>query len=139
MLAVLSSLMFATLAQAKPAEVPWFAGNLQEAYQSAAERDCLVAVHLMPDWSEWSQKQRNDAFADARVLEAMQAFVCIEIDPQDLTGEQLVQNCGVRTFPAVVFLDAAGKAEDTVAGYVPPRAYQRELQRIARGDGTVRG
>jgi tetratricopeptide (TPR) repeat protein len=139
MLTLLAPLLLVS-AQAAPASYPFFEGSLEAAQAEAAQRETQVAVHFFPDWSEWSKKQAEDAFADARVCKTMQAFVCVQLDPQEeLIGAPMVQRCGVRTFPSVVFLAPDGSPDDLVAGYVPPRAYQRELERIARHEGTIRG
>ncbi len=117
--------------------VKWFRGDLEASIASAKQANQPIAVHFLPEWSEWSKHMVAKSIADEGVRMEMKHFVALNIDPQIESGAALVKRFGVRTFPSIVFLNADGQIEDLLAGYIPPRAYQRELNRIRNDKGTV--
>lgn len=112
---------------------PWFGSDLEEAFAEAGKRRTLVMVDFMTDWCSWCKRLDKDTFSDASVVEELGELVALRLDAEK-EGVDAAERYGVRSYPTIIFLDAAGHEVDRILGYLPPDAFLAEVQRIRAGD-----
>ncbi len=127
-----------------PGVVEWFAGPWFSVLNKArAEKKGVVVVY----WAEgfpWCDKLIADTLTDSGVADALDASVAVHVDlTRDAAGslldprvERLSRAYPVRVLPSLFFVDSDGRAQDLIAGYIPPQALLAELRRIQGGQGT---
>jgi len=112
---------------------PWFGSDLDAALSEARERDTLVMIDFKTSWCTWCKRLDQDTFSDSEVIAELEELVAIRLDAEE-EGKDAAEKYGVRSFPTVVFLDAAGREVDRILGYLPPDAFLIEIRRIRTGD-----
>lgn len=76
------------------------------------------------------------AFSDDAVVTAMSNMILLSIDAESETGAPLAKKFAVRGYPTLLFLNSDGTPRDT-NGYMEPDDYRADVERIARGEGTI--
>lgn len=94
-------------------------------------------VDFSTTWCGWCRRLEKDTFSQASVGEVMKGFVNVQLDAEKGEGPDLAKRYGVRGFPTMLVVDAAGDEVDRIVGYLPPAEFTKEAQRILRGDGTI--
>ena len=112
---------------------PWFDADLEAALEEAGERGTMVMVDFKTDWCTWCKRLDRDTFSDPEVITELEELVALQLDAEK-EGVDAVEKYGIRSFPTIVFLDAAGHEVDRILGYMPPDAFLAEVQRIRAGD-----
>ena len=54
--------------------------------------------------------------------------VPIRLDAEKGEGKTVARKYGVTGFPTILFLDEAGKVEDTIGGYLPPAGFSQKIE-----------
>src|SRR5205814_10385523 len=80
----------------------------------------------------------QDTFSQAEVARAMTGFVCVHVDAEKGEGPILAKRYAAHGFPTMVVVDDAGEEVDRLVGYLPPAQFTTEIQRIVRGDKTLK-
>ncbi|RLE26902.1 MAG: hypothetical protein DRJ65_04440 [Acidobacteria bacterium] len=112
---------------------PWFDSNLEAALVEAGDRGTLLMVDFKTDWCTWCKRLDRDTFSDPAVIAELGELVPLQLDAEK-EGVDAAEKYGVRSFPTIVFLDAAGHEVDRILGYLPPDAFLAEVKRIRAGD-----
>lgn len=94
-------------------------------------------VDFSTEWCGWCRRMEQDTFSQASVGEVMKGFVNVTLDAEQGEGPDLVKRYGVRGFPTMLVVDAAGEEVDRIVGYLPPDEFAEEARRILRGEGTI--
>ena len=66
----------------------------------------------------------------------MSDMILLSVDAESETGIPLAKKFAVRGYPTLLFLNPDGSPRDT-SGYMEPEAFKADMERIARGDGTI--
>jgi thiol-disulfide isomerase/thioredoxin len=85
----------------------------------------------------YCRRLERDVLPQAEVVAALKPFVCARYDAQDGEGIEVAARYSVRLYPTLVVVDAEGEEVDRFVGYHEPKAFVAEVQRIARGEGTL--
>ncbi len=112
---------------------PWLDADLESALEEAGERGTLVMVDFKTEWCTWCKRLDRDTFSDPEVITELEELVALQLDAEK-EGVDAAEKYGIRSFPTIVFLDAAGHEIDRILGYMPPDAFLAEVQRIRAGD-----
>ncbi|MEN8163495.1 MAG: thioredoxin fold domain-containing protein [Acidobacteriota bacterium] len=112
---------------------PWVEMDLEAALEEAGERGTLVMVDFKTDWCTWCKRLDRDTFSDPEVITELEELVALQLDAEK-EGADAAEKYGIRSFPTIVFLDAAGHEIDRILGYMPPDAFLAEARRIRAGD-----
>jgi thiol-disulfide isomerase/thioredoxin len=98
----------------------------------------VVFVDFTTAWCGWCKKLEQDTFSQPTVAAAMTGFVCVHVDAEKGEGPTLAKRYGAHGFPTMVVVDDAGEEVDRIVGYLPPAPFTTEIQRIARGENTLK-
>ncbi len=115
----------------------WSDGNYNAALSAAREADVHVFLAFLPEWSDYSNRLRDEVLTDGSVAAALEGLVCVDVDPDDPRGAQVARLHAVTAFPALVVLGSDGRVEDRIDGFIPAGPLVGELARILSGTGTV--
>jgi tetratricopeptide (TPR) repeat protein len=122
---------------AQPCKLPWFQGSWDECRASAARDERLIFVELWMPWCPLCKKLGVVTLSDPSVVAELSSLVCYSIDTTD-PGKAVVAKCfPTRSLPTLVFLEPGGEWRDVLSGYIPPRDFLQEVQRIKRNERTV--
>jgi thioredoxin-related protein len=127
-LAGLCLLWTAGIAQAAQ-EIAWVK-SLQAAMTQAKATNKLVMADFYTDWCGWCKRLDADTFSDRRVIQSSGQFVSVKINAEK-EGVAAAKKYGVSGYPAILFIDPAGKVADKIGGYMPPTEFNLRLTQIA--------
>ena len=96
-----------------------------------------VFIDFTTEWCGWCRKLEKDTYSQASVGKLMQGFVNVMIDAEKGEGIELAKRYGVRGFPTLVVVDAAGDEIDRIVGYRAPEPFTKEVTRMLAGEGTI--
>ncbi len=121
--------------QAAPAT--WYSSGFDAAVQVATRAGApLLGYFWMPDSQHcanlWSETLDGPAAA-AR----LSGLTCFSADVTTGEGHALAQRFGVRSLPAVLLFDRAGRPDEAIWGHVPTAEFDRRLALAQAGTGTV--
>jgi thiol:disulfide interchange protein len=114
---------------------PFVSLSFDEALLRARTEKKLVFVDLTASWCGWCTKMDEDVFPDARVKEALGAFVPIRVDTDTAGGRALANQHGVRGLPAFLVVDADGALVGRFDGYLPATSFLARLARVSKRSG----
>ena len=112
---------------------PRFADVLAKAKQQGKP----VFIDFFTESCGWCKRLDADVFAKAETAETMKAFVAVRFDAEKGEGADLAKRYRVHGYPSLVVVDAEGAEIDRIGGYEPLRAFNEDLRRILRGEGTI--
>ena len=119
--------------------VRWFEGSFDEAVAKAKSEDKLIFIDFWTDWCGWCKRLDKDTFSQDSVASELGDVICLSIDAESETGAPLAKRFAVQGFPALILVNGEGQAQDSIGGYLPPKAFITEIQRVKRKEGTVDG
>ncbi len=120
----------------------WY--SYEDALAKARKEGKFVMVDFYAVWCKWCKKLEKETYIDPKVAEAIKAdFVTVKIDAESsktvvhemhqMTMQELADLYGVKSYPAVWFLDKDGNRADVLNGYLPPDDFLRYLAYIKSG------
>ncbi len=120
----------------------WY--SYEDALAKARKEGKFVMVDFYAVWCKWCKKLEKETYIDPKVAEAIKAdFVTVKIDAESsktvvhemhqMTMTELADLYGVKSYPAVWFLDKDGNRADVLNGYLPPDDFLRYLAFIKSG------
>ena len=115
----------------------WFEGDYNEAIATCRSSEQPLLLAFLPTWSDYSNKLRDETLVDPDVRAELCGMLLLEVDVDDPRGAQVGKLHGVSNFPMLLVLDATGRAEDRIEGFIPAGPLVGELKRIAAGQNTV--
>jgi len=93
-----------------------------------------VFIDVYADWCVSCKEFERDTLGDTSVRKALEAFTLIRVDvtASDAEARQLLQRFGLYGPPGMVFYAPGGRLlhDATLAGYVGPDAFLKQLQRV---------
>ena len=93
-----------------------------------------IFIDVYADWCVSCKEFERDTLGDAAVRQALDAFTPIRVDvtASDAEARQLLQRFGLYGPPGMVFYAPGGRLlhDATLAGYVGPEAFLKQLQRV---------
>ena len=98
----------------------------------------IVFVDFSTDSCPWCRKLERETFSRPEVGAAMTGFVCLKVDAEKGEGPDLANRYGAHAFPTMVVVDDAGEEVDRIVGFLPPQDFVPQIQRIERGERTMR-
>ena len=104
----------------------------------ARDQKKSVFIDFSTEWCGWCKKLDADTFSKPEVAKALSAFVCVHVDAEKGEGPELAKRYAAHGFPTLVVTDDAGEEIDRIGGYMPPDKFVPEVQRIARGEKTLK-
>jgi len=117
--------------------VPWYEGSFDQALEAAAENDSAVFLYCWSQQSESCSKFQERTLADEAAIASLQDYLCVGANVASTEGRALIDHYGVQTLPTMLIILPDGKAEDGILGLAEPASFVHEMERIARGEGTV--
>jgi len=117
-------------------KVAWFRGSFDELLAKAAESKRLVYLDFYSRSNPYSRKLEKTTYSEARVVDALDDFLCFSIDADSKETKPLRKRFQVQGPPALVFLDPDGSLRDQISGYFAPEMFLMELERIRANDKT---
>jgi hypothetical protein len=118
-------------------EPSWFEGGYASALGQAQEREALVLLAFVPDWSEYSREQREQIFTNPDAAALLDEFVSLAFPEDTPESQELVERLSVTDFPTIVVLNADGRIEDRIDGFIPTEPLVAELGRMRDRQWTV--
>ena len=115
----------------------WYDGGYNQALREARAAGRSVLVAFLPEWSDYSNKLRDETLPDPAVAAELSGLLCLEVDADDARGLQVVRLHAVTSYPTLLVLGTDGRIEDRIDGYIPPGPLVAELRRIKAGQDTV--
>jgi thioredoxin-related protein len=94
-------------------------------------------IDFATEWCGWCKVLDKEVFSKAETAQVMKGFVNVHVDAEKGEGVELAKRFNVRGFPTLLIVDASGDEIDRVVGYMPAPAFNAEMGRVLRGDGTL--
>ncbi len=118
----------------------WFDGSWDELLASAKETDRLVLLDFWADWCHFCKRLQKETYSDARVAEEMSDVLCFSVDIDAEKNAALVRRFKANgKVPMLVFLEPDAELRDLISGFLPPKDFLVEVQRIKRNEDTLSG
>jgi thiol:disulfide interchange protein len=111
-------------------ELAW-SPSYQVALHQAAELTRPVMVDFYTDWCGWCRRLDRTTLADGRVRRALERFVLVKLNAEK-EGSEAADRFGVRAYPTVVFLNAAGQEVGRIPGYLEADGFLQELEEVLK-------
>lgn len=124
---ILATLSLAALAHAGD-KIPWHT-DWNAASAAAKKANKPIMIDFYTDWCGWCKKLDKDTYTDARVIELLKDFVPLKLNAEK-NGRQLAQRYRVQGYPTILFVTADGQVLDRIGGYLPPKPFAQNLERI---------
>jgi tetratricopeptide (TPR) repeat protein len=86
----------------------------------------------------WCEKQARETYATSEVSAAFESVVRARYDGERGEGKALADRYHIPGFPTVVVIDSDGAEVDRITGFKAPKEFLPEVQRILRGEGTLK-
>jgi thiol:disulfide interchange protein len=102
-----------------------------KALAQAKKTGKLVMMDVYTDWCGWCKRLDADVYAKPDVAKAIEKdFVFLKINPEkSAANRKFVDKYGVRGYPAIIFLNGAGKEVHRIDGYVPAPEFMKEMEK----------
>jgi thioredoxin-related protein len=120
-----------------PGKVPWVTGTWEDCCTLAEREGRLLFVELWMPWCPLCKKLGGSTLSDPDVVAELDSMVCYSVDTTDPGKATVARLFPTRYLPTLVFLEPGGEWRDVLSGYIPPRKFLLELQRIKRNEGTI--
>lgn len=120
-------------------KLPWFEGSFEELLARAEETGKGVFIDFWAPWCEPCHQLDRITFSDAGVVADMEPYLCFSLNTDAPESTPLTNALGIRSLPALVFLQADGSPRDIILGFQPPWRLREMLARIGREEGTLPG
>ncbi|MBN1383580.1 MAG: thioredoxin family protein [Elusimicrobia bacterium] len=109
-------------------EITWVY-NLYEALLSAEQNNKPLMVDFYADWCGWCKKLDRDTYADPKVAELSDGFVCVKVDTT--RDEISARKYKVKGLPTVVFMDSKGEIISRIEGYRDKKFFVKIMSEIS--------
>lgn len=120
----------------------WY--SYEDALVKARKEGKFIMVDFYTTWCKWCKKLEKETYIDPKVAEVLKAdFVTVKVDAESsrsvihemhqLTMKELADLYGVKSYPAVWFLDKDGNRAEMMPGYYPPEDFLKYLGFIKSG------
>ena len=119
--------------------LPWFEGSFEELLARAEETGKGVFIDFWAPWCEPCHQLDRITFSDEGVVADMEPYLCFSLNTDAPDSTPLTNALGIRSLPALVFLQADGSPRDIILGFQPPWRLREMLARIGREEGTLPG
>jgi thiol:disulfide interchange protein len=113
------------------ATTPRWEPSMSAALARASADRKPVMIDFYTDWCGWCKRLDRTTLADARVQRALERFVVVKLNAEK-DGSPEADRFGVRGYPTVVFLDAAGKEIGRIPGYIEADGFLQELEDVLK-------
>ena len=120
-------------------KLPWFEGSFEELLARAEETGKGVFIDFWAPWCEPCHQLDRITFSDEGVVADMEPYLCFSLNTDAPDSTPLTNALGIRSLPALVFLQADGSPRDIILGFQPPWRLREMLARIGREEGTLPG
>ncbi|MED6335698.1 MAG: thioredoxin fold domain-containing protein [Planctomycetota bacterium] len=120
-------------------KLSWFEGSFEELLARAEETGKGVFIDFWAPWCEPCHQLDRITFSDEGVVADMEPYLCFSLNTDAPDSTPLTNALGIRSLPALVFLQADGSPRDIILGFQPPWRFREMLARIGREEGTLPG
>ncbi len=117
--------LFSAGGNARADGIAW-AASYADAAEDAKKTDRPILLLLTTDWSGWGKKMEAETLTDARIVALAAKFAAVRADAEK-NGAGLAKKYGAAAFPALLVLDAEGRALARVTGYEAADAFATHL------------
>jgi len=107
------------------AGITWL--SYEEGMAVAKQEHKSVMADFTATWCGWCRKLDEDVFSNPEVIALSREFACVRV--WEDKRPDLVRRYGVRAYPAVLFLDAAGQVRHQVVGYKPVQPFLSDMKK----------
>ena len=127
------------VAPAAPAPGPFEPGapTFSDLKAKAKAAGRLLLLEFASASCRWCRKLETEALSQPEAATALGAFVCARLDAEVGEGKELARRYAVSVLPTLVVVDADGSEVDRIVEYVPLERLVAEVERIAKGEGTL--
>ncbi len=137
-LALILLLAAAPLLDAAEDRIRWVNGMLADALRAATERERPVLVYCWEEEQQACVSLYANTITTETVMSAVEDWVCFNAKKGTPGGDEVLSRYEVRIVPTILFLNAQGELVDLMGGVIPPGQFVLELERVRRGEGTLR-
>lgn len=137
-LALVLLLAAAPLLGAAEDRIRWVSGTLADALRAAAEKERPVLVYCWEEQQQACVSLYDNTIKTEAVMSAVEDWVCFSAKKGTPAGDEALSRFEVRSLPTILFLNAQGELQDLMGGVIPPGQFVLELERVRRGEGTLR-
>ena len=125
LIAIASMLVMTCPSARADSGIAW-ASTYADAQTLAKAENKLILVDVYTDWCGWSKKMDSDVYPDPDVVKAVSQFVPVKMNA-DQEGQDLAAKYNVTGYPTILVLDANGKLQGQIVGYLPAPQFAAEL------------
>ena len=119
-------------------QIGWIGGTLNSALTASATSGKQVLVYCWKDKDEACVTMFDYTMQVDSVVGEMKKWICLSAKQGTAEGDEVFQKFEVRAVPTVLFLTTQGELIDVVGGAMQPTQLAFELERIGRGENTLR-
>jgi thiol-disulfide isomerase/thioredoxin len=116
--------------------VDWFEGTFDQSLAEAAKTKKIVLLDFWTKTCPYCKQLDRQTLTDDTVVAEARGFVCLPVDAESADGRPIAERYGIRSWPALVFLEPDGTLRDRLAGFRPPGQLVAEFHRVHAGIGT---
>lgn len=116
--------------------VEWFGGTFDQALAEAAKAKKFVLLDFWTKTCPYCRQLDRQTLTDGTVVAEARGFVCLPVDAESAEGQPIAERYGIRSWPALVFLEPDGTLRDRLAGFRGPGQLVAEFHRVHAGLGT---
>ena len=118
------------MAGSVPETVDW--SYSYESAKKEAAGDRLILVYLRNDRTESGQRHAREVFHEPAILAKTKSFVCLNVYGYDRLGQFIMNRFQVRSYPALMFIDAKGNEFGRVPSFYRGGGCVFEMERALR-------
>lgn len=102
--------------------------DIEIARELAINENKPILIDFYTEWCGWCKRMDQDTYANDKVQESLEQFVCVKIDAEQ--NRDLAKTYKINGFPSTVFLKANGQLIEVIPGYLPPSDFLKLLDKM---------
>jgi thiol:disulfide interchange protein len=111
-----------------PPQIAWQT-DFNKAFKQAKMQHKPLMIDFYTDWCGYCKRLDREVYTDEKVRALSQQFIPVKLNPEhDEVAAAIVQQVGVRGFPAIMFITEKAELVHGVGGFEPASYFTRDME-----------